>query len=650
MCASEVVIMFLKVLFAVFIICFSLFSCSKQNEPATCINSLDCPPGYICSNDGICIAAEDDGKQNQDDQGENIFPDNANNGENGEDDSEITDMEINDGYDNDEDGEIFEDDHEFDDDDCIPEPCGDTCRDDLENNCGTLSDCRCEPVKHFTDLADPDIYKESDNYYFISGTGGDTGKLVIYGTENLVNFGELFTYNPSETDENYNFCCIWAPDIYKTPENIYNIYFSAARVAKEEECNCDAVTTFYAVFDEEKENFGVAKPVDFGEGNPRYRTEPDCSPDGCEKTIRIDSALYNDGGTEWFFYTWFDNGNHISSIKFDDPSKIITNLQAVPLEGNINEGADVFKKNGKYYLFYSVNSFDADYAMKYIIADSVEELTRDRTPRWFSTPVRNNSNELLATHGHSSVVERYDDYYIFYHVGLFTIPGTLSGRDTYKSRLHFREDGSIHHLNKIDIGWSDAGEGFEYSIDVKPENGEWISACIPASTLQSNKRHTYTGICKDLSETLVHKAKIEKIRLFYSDDGTWGEPNMVEVDYNGFSTDISIQIPEKKFDHLKIRFAQQASGSFYKLDIKVKGSDWLDPCIGSLSFHKPVYLGGDFAYTFNGKCLMEPNNGVEVPIENIETVRICSDTASEFTDPVCFEKNYDGSTRYIEVW
>ncbi|HDT12007.1 MAG TPA: hypothetical protein ENN58_04640, partial [bacterium] len=507
--------MFLKVFSAVFIICFSLFSCSKQNEPVTCINALDCPPGYICSNDGICVPSEDDGKQNQDDSGENIFSDNSDNGGNEETDHETTDMEINDDDNgNDDDGEIFEDDNEFDDEDCIPEPCGNICSDDLENSCGTLSDCRCVPVHHFTDLADPDIYKDSDEYYFISGTGRNTEQLVIYETENLVDFDELFTYSPSNADENYDFCCIRAPDIYKTPEDIYHIYFSAARVTKGEVCNCDAVTTFYAIFDEDTENFGIAKPVDFGEGNPRYRTEPDCSPDGCEKTIRIDSAVYNDNGTEWFFYTWFDEGNHISSIRFDDPSNIITNLTAEALEGNINEGADVFEKNGKYYLFYSINSFDADYAMKYIMADSVEELTRERIPRWFSTPVRNSSNELLATHGHSSVVERHGDYYIFYHVGLFTIPGTLSGRDTYKSRLHFREDGSIHHLNKIDIGWSDAGEGFEYSMDIKPKESDWISACIPATTLQNNKKHIYTGICKDLSETVVHKAKIEKIRLF----------------------------------------------------------------------------------------------------------------------------------------
>jgi hypothetical protein len=334
----------------------------------------------------------------------------------------------------------------------------------------------------------------------------------------------------------------------------------------------------------------------------------------------------------------------------DDPANVITNFQPTLMEGSINEAPDIFKRNGKYYFFYSVNSFDADYAMKYVFAETMDELVRARIPRWFSTPVKDNAGIRMETHGHSSVVERYGDHYIFYHKGRFNTQGVLIGRDTYKSRLHFRADGSLQTLNTIDIGWSHAGENYQYRIDVKPKGEEWVAPCLDSTILSINRKHTFTGLCNTNFNKIVHKGSIEKIRLYYSNDGMWGEPNMVEVDYDGYSSDISIKIPDKNFDHLKIRFAQQNTGDLYSIDIKVKEGDWLAPCIGSLTLTKPLSLSGDFAYTFNGTCLAAPNNGTVVPVQNIESVRICSDKDDTWMTAVCFEKTFDGNSRYIEVW
>jgi len=632
-----------------FIIAALIFlSCSKSG-PDYCINAFDCPEGYECIQ-GLCVeptGTNDNTANNDNEQHDNaVIPDN----------SIVPDESVNDDVNEDEDvitDEESEIDNETGDEDCSPHSCGLFCSKVVTNECNTNSDCRCEPVKHFDNLADPDIYRDSDELYFISGTGVDTNSLVVSMSSDLVVFEEAFTYIPSDADENFDYCCIWAPEIYKNPEGFYTIYFSAKRVAQGEVCDCadvSNVTTFYAQYDETAVNFKTPALVDFGAGNPQSSVSPECVLDGCEKTIRIDSALFNDSGTEWFFWTWFQEGNYISSIKMNEPANVINNFQPTLMEGNINEGVDVFKRDGKYYLFFSVNPFDGDYAMKYVVAETMDELVRARIPRWFSTPVKDNGGIRIQTHGHSSVVERYGDHYIFYHQGRFDTQGILTGRDTYKSRLIFRGDGSLQMLNTIDIGWSDAGENFQYMLDVKPRDGDWVSPCLGNAILSSNKKHTFTGICSTNSNMIVPKGSIEKIRLFYSDNGVWGEPNMVEIDYDGFSSDISISIPDKKFDHLKIRFAQQNTGDIYSIDIKVKDGGWLAPCIGSLTLSKPLSLSGDFAYTFNGTCLADPNSGTVVPIENIESVRVCSDKDDTWMTPVCFEKTFDGNSRYIEVW
>jgi len=637
------------------ILLISIFSGCKKSGTNYCINALDCPDGYECEQ-GICV--EKSGNDGFSSQPDNSVNDNYNYPDNNTSPDSLTDEtadeDADEEYKNDTDSENTDgSDTETGDDDCTPNSCGNFCSNVVTNECNTKTDCRCEPVLHFSNMADPDICRDSDELYFISGTGADTNSLVISMSSDLVTFEEAFTYTPSAIDPNYDYCCIWAPDIYLTPEGMYNIYFSAKRVAQGEVCDCadvSNVTTFSAQYDETATNFLAPSLVDFGEGNPQSRVEADCSVHGCERTIRIDSSLFNDEGTEWFFWTWFESGNNISSMKISDPSTVFTNFQPSGLEGSINEAPDVFKRNDKYYMFLSVNSFDANYAMKYVVADSLEECRRERVPRWFSTPVMNSGGYLIETHGHSSVVERYGDHYIFYHQGVFDIPGTLSRRDTYKSRLHFRDDGSLHTLNTIDIRWSDAGEGYEYSLDLLTREDELISSCLGAATLGSLKKYTFTGLCKDSSDAIVHKGSIKKIRLFYSNDGVWGEPNMVEVDYDGFSSDISIKIPDKNFDHLKIRFAQQRTGDIYSIDLKLKDSGWIAPCIGSLQLSKPINLAGDFAYTFNGTCLAEPNNGTVVPIENIESIRICSDKDDNWMDTTCFEKAYDGLSRYIEVW
>ncbi|MGI6393372.1 MAG: family 43 glycosylhydrolase [bacterium] len=629
---------------------FFLAGCTKSTSNY-CINALDCLDGQECR-EGVCV--EGTGGTNGNNH-ENEQPDNSN-GNNFPDGNEPQDKHENENSDDLNEGDEVSDSDgvdgdETDDGECIPNSCGAFCSKVVTNECDTLSDCRCEPVKYFDDSASPDVFKDSDELYYSTVAGLDADSLVISASFDLVTFDESFTYTPGAVDESFDYCCISEPKIYKNIDGIYNIYFSAKRVEKGGECTCEniaSVTMFKAEYNLESQNFQTPALVDFGEENPQSRADEGCSAHGCEKTIRAGASLFNDDGIEWFFWTWYSSERNISSIKIDSPADIMANLQPEPIEGGVNEAAHIFKRDGKYYLFYSSNPPDTNSILRYVVADSMEELTVARVSRVFSTPLKNVSN-IVQNHGHPSVVDRYGDFYAFYHQGRFNSSGELVGRDTYKSRLIFRVDGSIETLNTIEIGWSNIGDGYKHRFDVKPKGEEWVAPCMVLNLLPINKKHKYLGFCTE-SDKAVPKGSIEKIRLYYSKDDSWSETEMVEVDYDGFSSDISIAIEDGSFDHLKVRFAQQNTGDFYSMDIKVKDGGWLAPCIGAATLGTTAKMNGDFAYTFTGTCLTEPNNGTLVPIENIETVRICSDKDESWSSPHCVEKNYDGSTRYIEVW
>ena len=77
-------------------------------------------------------------------------------------------------------------------------------------------------------LADPDVYKEHDDLFFLSGTGNGV-LLPIYESNDLKSFRFKRDYNPSAADPVYDYCFLWAPDLGKY-NGAYQLYFSAHRV------------------------------------------------------------------------------------------------------------------------------------------------------------------------------------------------------------------------------------------------------------------------------------------------------------------------------------------------------------------------------------------------------------------------------------
>lgn len=260
-------------------------------------------------------------------------------------------------------------------------------------------------------LADPDIYKEHDDLFFLTGTGNGV-LLPLYESNDLRTFTFKKDYNPSAADPVYDYCFLWAPDLGKY-NGAYQLYFSAHRVLNGAACppSGQEVTTFVATAADLNFNFGAPQPINANTTYPRTSTGTACLPQGCNRNIRIDSATYNDTSGRWFFYVWFDRGNNISSFNTAAPGTVYNHagpaVFATPAyEEGINEAPELFKRNGQYYLLFSGGWYNSQYAMYYVMGDSIPQLTRARAVRRLSQPLRNSAGRLVQSHGHNVLVER----------------------------------------------------------------------------------------------------------------------------------------------------------------------------------------------------------------------------------------------------
>ncbi len=288
--------------------------------------------------------------------------------------------------------------------------------------------------------ADPNVYKESNDSFYLSGTGEDTRTLAVYHSSSLRDFTQVETYNPSALDQNHDYCNLWAPDITKNKDGKLEIFFTAEQMAEGQSCKYthNRPRIYHATSSGHDTHFGPPQRID----------NDGCLPESCNN---IDPEVVHDkDGDTWLFYTWFGRGqNVISALDMDNPSHHHT--VAVPVyntDGAVNEAPDVFEKDGKFYMLYSRNSFDADYGLSYIEADSIDNLTRAKQQSHILTSmIWDTHGRPIVNSGHSSVVERNGKYYVFYHKGTFDNDGEFLGRSTYVQQIHFENDGAIKQLD-----------------------------------------------------------------------------------------------------------------------------------------------------------------------------------------------------------
>ncbi len=493
-------------------------------------------------------------------------------------------------------------------------------------------------------MADPDVYKENDDSFFLTGTSPGAKVLRIYHSTDLVSFEPYKTYEPSVVDKGHDYCHVWAPDLTKYA-GVYDLYFSAHRVEKGKACpppSGQTVTTFHVSAASLDFEFGVPELLDNGPGLPSSRIANGCSASGCSETIRIDSAAYDDGGDRWFFYVWFQGGNNIAGYRFSDPGSLILNagpaVFSIPeYEESINEAPDVFFRDGRYYFFFSGGFFNSQYAMYYVMADDVASLTRARAVRRHSIPLRNASGLLVESHGHNSIVERRGEFFNVFHQGEFNDSGGLKRRSTYKQRIGFEPDGSIVALNYVDLRWSKV-EGAKYSLDVVTKQGKVYGPCLAAGRLGSATSTRYRGICPDAGSVIVNKADVSAFRLFYSTDGTWNQ--FVKVPYDGHADHLFVPIDGAPTDAVALGWSELATGAEYSLDVQLDNGDWIAPCVGAGT------LGSRVELVFEGNC---SSAGQTVAPRDVQAFRICSAEDGNWGMATCGTANYDGAAGFVDV-
>ncbi|RKH20659.1 glycoside hydrolase [Corallococcus praedator] len=485
-------------------------------------------------------------------------------------------------------------------------------------------------------LADPEVYKENDDLFFLTGTGNGV-VLPLYESNDLTAFRFKRDYNPSAADPTYDYCFLWAPDLNKS-NGAYQLHFSAHRVPNGAACPPagQEVTTFVATAPDLNLNFGAPQPLNANTTWPRTSTATGCLPQGCNRNIRIDSATYNDVADRWFFYVWFDRGNNISSFNMAAPGTVYNHagpaVFATPAhEEGINEAPEVFKRNGIYYLLFSGGWYNSQYAMYYVMADSIPQLTRARAVRRLSLPLRNSAGKLVQSHGHNVIVERRGEYFNVFHVGAFDTAGNLTSRSTYMQRVGFKPDGAMTSLNQVSVRWNKLN-GYSYSLDVVLRDGSVIGPCSSVALLGQSNKTVFDGVCRSAGDRVVTKGDIAAFRIFYAINGAWGA--FVEKAYDGISDDVSLELPGGFTPFVDLEWNELQTPAQYSIDVQRRDTGaWIGPCIGVASVNKSL------AWTYQGRC---DTPGINVAPSNIQAFRICSAVNGDWAHARCGAAAYDG--------
>jgi hypothetical protein len=491
-------------------------------------------------------------------------------------------------------------------------------------------------------IADPNILAISDDLFILMGTANGM-VLPIFQSTDLINFQLNNTYNPSASDPVNDYCSLWAPNLVKN-DNGFDLHFVAQRVSKGSPCPAagEDVTTFLTRASNNSLLFGTPELVDFGDGAPKGRIAAGCNDDGCLKTVRIDPDIVGPINDRWFFYVWFAGGNNIASLPFSSPTNVTINAGPAffpipPSDENINEAPEVFWREGQYYLFFSTAFFNSKYAMSYVMAPTIADLTRNRAVRTHSIAQRNSAGNLVQSHGSNSIVQRRGQFFNVFHQGIFDGAGRMIGRSTFKQRIAFRPDGSIQTLNTVDVRWTQL-PSYQYSLDVVKKDRTWIGPCIAVGRIKDALGTTYVGICPDGGDQLVDKGDIDAFRLYYSNNDTW--INFVDAPYDGVSDQLAIYLPGGTTEQIALRWNERITGTKYSLDVLRSDGSWIAPCVGD------VVLGTSIEYVFDGNC--QPAS-IFVEPRNIISIRICSVINDDWSKAICGAVPYNGKTIHVFV-
>ena len=283
-----------------------------------------------------------------------------------------------------------------------------------------------------------DPYAISDNGMYYMTCTGDNASFKLYSSSDLINWEYTnLIYNISQ-DGAWCTGKLWQPQIVKK-DGKYYLYFSAANVDGSLRIGVAVSDTVNGVYKDIKKqplfDFGYATidpNVFIDDDNKMYMYySRDCSENVVNgvKTSQIYVVPMDDMAT-----ITATEGKLISTPELDWEKLSGKDFQW-------NEGPDLLKHNGKYYLFFSANFYNSrSYSIGYAVSDSPEgPFVKNEKP------VLTSEYEEISGTGNNSFFKSADGKELFtaYHAHLDPQAG-MGSRYLAIDRCGFRDDGTFY--------------------------------------------------------------------------------------------------------------------------------------------------------------------------------------------------------------
>jgi xylan 1,4-beta-xylosidase len=247
-------------------------------------------------------------------------------------------------------------------------------------------------------FADPTIKKFGDTFYIYATSDGEklaSGKPTVWISKDFVNWYNYIL--DIKVPEGLTNC--WAPDVLKGADGNYYYYMG----------NCQFGCNIYGYTSESP--MGPWKPINNGQPVIPVGTGKDNLPALDAQFLQDD-----DGSIYSYFGTWCTSFGGVGWAKINSHDfATIEKSSLIPINQVPNdfEANYPIKRNGKYLLMYSSGDCRLNtYAVHYAWADN------PMGPFHYgqNNPIlSSNSDGIVDSPGHHSILENKGDYYIIYH-------------------------------------------------------------------------------------------------------------------------------------------------------------------------------------------------------------------------------------------
>lgn len=256
------------------------------------------------------------------------------------------------------------------------------------------------------DFPDPDVLKVGDTYYAYATNAGGTNVQTATSKDlaQWQQIGEALPALPLWATTGFT----WAPEVTTTADgSSYVMYFTARDTASNYQC------------------IGVATS-DKPEG-PFTSTAEQAFICPVDQGGAIDAASFKDeDGTNYIL--WKNDGNccsiptrlYVQKVSADgltldgEPIKMVEN--DLPWEGSVTEAPTLWKRNGKYHLFYSANNYAGiDYAVGHAVSDQIGGPYTKTPDPVLRTDPKVRPAPALGPGGQDIIVDKDGDTWMMYH-------------------------------------------------------------------------------------------------------------------------------------------------------------------------------------------------------------------------------------------